>query len=74
MDFTRDSRLREVAHPALVIWGAGDRVNRPAGGRILADAMPNCDLYLAANVGHWVQWERAELFNTLATAFLEAAA
>ena len=72
MDFTRDSRLRKVAHPTLVVWGTGDKVNRPAGARMLADVMPNCDLYLAANVGHWVQWERADLFNTLATAFLEA--
>ncbi|MEV0464920.1 alpha/beta hydrolase [Nocardia tengchongensis] len=73
MDFTRDSRLRDVAHPTLVIWGTDDKVNRPAGGRMLAEAMPNCDLYLAANAGHWVQWERADLFNGLATAFLEAA-
>ncbi|MFD0360288.1 alpha/beta fold hydrolase [Nocardia sp. GCM10030253] len=72
MDFTRDRRLRAVTHPALVIWGTDDKVNRPAGGRMLAGAMPNCDLYMAANVGHWVQWERAELFNALATAFLEA--
>ncbi|MFF0457628.1 alpha/beta fold hydrolase [Nocardia africana] len=72
MDFTRDSRLRKVAHPTLVVWGTDDKVNRPSGGRMLADAMPNCDLYLAANTGHWVQWERAELFNSLATAFLEA--
>ncbi|MFE5288384.1 alpha/beta fold hydrolase [Nocardia sp. NPDC056611] len=70
MDFTRDSRLPALAHPTLVIWGANDRVNRPEGGRMLAGTMPNCDLYLAANTGHWVQWERAELFNTLAAAFL----
>ncbi|MEV6101991.1 alpha/beta fold hydrolase [Nocardia sp. NPDC051981] len=72
MDFTRDSRLRKVEQPTLVVWGTGDKVNRPEGGRMLVDAMPNCDLYLAANTGHWVQWERADLFNTLATAFLEA--
>ncbi|WP_330256950.1 alpha/beta fold hydrolase [Nocardia sp. NBC_00565] len=72
MDFTRDSRLREVAHPTLVLWGAQDKVNRPGGGRLLAEAMPNCDVYLAANTGHWMQWERADLFNALATAFLEA--
>ncbi len=71
MDFTRDSRLRKVTHPTLVVWGTDDKVNRPDGGRVLVDAMPNCDLYLAANAGHWVQWERADLFNTLATAFLE---
>ncbi|MVU80671.1 alpha/beta fold hydrolase [Nocardia sp. ET3-3] len=72
MDFTRDSRLRKVEQPTLVVWGTDDKVNRPEGGRMLVEAMPNCDLYLAANTGHWVQWERAELFNTLATAFLEA--
>nr|WP_197696464.1 alpha/beta fold hydrolase [Nocardia terpenica] len=72
MDLTRDSRLRTVAHPTLVVWGAADRVNRPAGGRILAGTMPNCDLYLAAGAGHWVQWERADLFNSLVAAFLGA--
>ncbi|MCP2288957.1 alpha/beta fold hydrolase [Nocardia amikacinitolerans] len=72
MDFTRDARLGRVNHPTLVIWGAEDQVNRPDGGRMLADRMPNCDLFLAAKTGHWVQWERADLFNGLATAFLEA--
>ncbi|MCP2319199.1 4,5:9,10-diseco-3-hydroxy-5,9,17-trioxoandrosta-1(10),2-diene-4-oate hydrolase [Nocardia amikacinitolerans] len=72
MDFTRDARLGEVKHPTLVIWGAEDQVNRPEGGRMLADRMPNCDLFLAARTGHWVQWERADLFNGLATTFLEA--
>ncbi|UGT72455.1 alpha/beta fold hydrolase [Nocardia gipuzkoensis] len=74
MDFTRDSRLSRVRNPTLVIWGAEDKVNRPSGGRMLAEAMPNCDLYLAARTGHWVQWERAELFNELAGAFLGATA
>ncbi|MFD4430204.1 alpha/beta fold hydrolase [Nocardia sp. NPDC058497] len=72
MDLTRDQRLREVTQPTLVIWGAQDRVNRPAGGRMLAETMPHCDLYLAADTGHWVQWERAELFNSLASTFLAA--
>ncbi|MFE7746608.1 alpha/beta fold hydrolase [Nocardia sp. NPDC057455] len=70
MDFTRDARLSGVAHPTLVIWGAQDQVNRPGGGRMLAERMPNCDLYLAAGTGHWVQWERAGLFNELAVSFL----
>lgn len=70
MDLTRDARLRKVAHPTLVIWGAEDRVNRPSGAALLAERMPNCDIYLPANTGHWVQWERADLFNSLAAAFL----
>ncbi|WP_109524586.1 MULTISPECIES: alpha/beta fold hydrolase [Nocardia] len=74
MDFTRDSRLRRVTHPTLVVWGTEDKVNRPSGARLLADRMPNCDVYLASNTGHWVQWEHAELFNGLAESFLGAGA
>jgi 4,5:9,10-diseco-3-hydroxy-5,9,17-trioxoandrosta-1(10),2-diene-4-oate hydrolase len=70
MDLTRDKRLSQVATPTLVLWGAEDRVNRPAGGRLLAERMPHCDLYLVAKTGHWVQWERPDLFNALTTAFL----
>ncbi|MFF2216903.1 alpha/beta fold hydrolase [Streptomyces antibioticus] len=70
MDFTRDKRLNRLAVPTLVLWGAADKVNRPSGGRMLAERMPNCDLYEVANTGHWVQWERAELFNQLCADFL----
>jgi 4,5:9,10-diseco-3-hydroxy-5,9,17-trioxoandrosta-1(10),2-diene-4-oate hydrolase len=70
MDFTRDRRLSRLPVPTLVLWGAADKVNRPSGGRMLAERMPNCDLYEVANTGHWVQWERAELFNRLCADFL----
>ncbi|WP_225827192.1 alpha/beta fold hydrolase [Streptomyces naphthomycinicus] len=70
MDFTRDARLSRLPVPTLVLWGAQDKVNRPSGGRMLAERMPNCDLYLVANTGHWVQFERAELFNRLCADFL----
>lgn len=70
MDFTRDRRLDRVRTPTLVMWGADDKVNRPSGGMTLARSMPNCDLYLAARTGHWVQWERPDLFNSLARTFL----
>ncbi|MGW0181941.1 alpha/beta fold hydrolase [Nocardia sp. NPDC003345] len=73
MDLTRDPRLRRVSHPTLVVWGARDRVNRPGGARMLADRMPDCDTYRVAGTGHWVQWERAALFNDLATTFLTEA-
>jgi 2-hydroxy-6-oxonona-2,4-dienedioate hydrolase/4,5:9,10-diseco-3-hydroxy-5,9,17-trioxoandrosta-1(10),2-diene-4-oate hydrolase len=74
MDFTRDRRLARVQTPTLVIWGADDKVNRPSGGATLAHTMPNCDLYVAARTGHWVQWERPGLFNSLALNFLGATA
>ncbi|MEU4486706.1 alpha/beta fold hydrolase [Streptomyces purpurascens] len=70
MDFTRDERLSRLPVPTLVLWGAADKVNRPSGGPMLADRLPNGDLYLVANTGHWVQFERAELFNRLCADFL----
>ncbi len=70
MDFTRDrARLARCTVPTLVIWGTADKVNRPSGARQLATRMPNCDVFLAAKTGHWVQFERAALFNELTTAF-----
>ncbi|MEU6353003.1 alpha/beta fold hydrolase [Streptomyces sp. NPDC047072] len=70
MDFTRDARLSRLPVPTLVLWGADDKVNRPSGARMLADRLPNCDLYMVANTGHWVQFERADLFNRLCADFL----
>jgi 4,5:9,10-diseco-3-hydroxy-5,9,17-trioxoandrosta-1(10),2-diene-4-oate hydrolase len=70
MDFTRDRRLSTLAAPTLVVWSAEDQVNRPSGGVTLARTMPRCDLLLVAEAGHWVQWERAELFNHVTSAFL----
>ena len=70
MDLTRDPRLTGLRTPTLVLWGTDDRVNRPNGGRMLQRRMPNCDLHLFSRTGHWVQWERAEEFNAVTTAFL----
>jgi 2-hydroxy-6-oxonona-2,4-dienedioate hydrolase/4,5:9,10-diseco-3-hydroxy-5,9,17-trioxoandrosta-1(10),2-diene-4-oate hydrolase len=72
MDLTRDRRLATLATPTLVIWGAQDKVNRPSGGPMLARRMPNCDLLLISRTAHWVQWERAALFNDVVRAFLSA--
>lgn len=70
MDLTRDKRLRRLATPTLVLWGRDDKVNRPAGGPMLLNLMPNAELVMTSHTGHWMQWERAELFNQLVTEFL----
>ena len=70
MDLTRDKRLKHLATPTLVLWGRDDRVNRPAGGPMLLNAMPNAELVMTSHTGHWMQWERAELFNQLVADFL----
>jgi 4,5:9,10-diseco-3-hydroxy-5,9,17-trioxoandrosta-1(10),2-diene-4-oate hydrolase len=70
MDLTRDRRLKQLATPTLVLWGRDDKVNRPAGGPMLANLMPNADLVMTSRTGHWLQWERADLFNNLCVDFL----
>jgi 2-hydroxy-6-oxonona-2,4-dienedioate hydrolase/4,5:9,10-diseco-3-hydroxy-5,9,17-trioxoandrosta-1(10),2-diene-4-oate hydrolase len=70
MDLTRDNRLKDLPNQALVLWGRDDKVNRPAGGPMLLDIMRNAELVMTSATGHWMQWERAELFNSLVTEFL----
>jgi 2-hydroxy-6-oxonona-2,4-dienedioate hydrolase/4,5:9,10-diseco-3-hydroxy-5,9,17-trioxoandrosta-1(10),2-diene-4-oate hydrolase len=70
MDLTRDKRLTRLATPTLVLWGRDDKVNRPAGGPLLTNLMPNAELVMTSRTGHWLQWERAELFNTVVVDFL----
>jgi 2-hydroxy-6-oxonona-2,4-dienedioate hydrolase/4,5:9,10-diseco-3-hydroxy-5,9,17-trioxoandrosta-1(10),2-diene-4-oate hydrolase len=72
MDLTRDGRLKTLRTPTLVLWGRDDKVNRPAGGPMLLNTMPNAELVMTSHTGHWMQWERAELFNELVTEFLSA--
>ncbi|WP_208861174.1 alpha/beta fold hydrolase [Leptospira neocaledonica] len=69
-DFTRDPRLLKCEIPTLVLWGTEDKVNRPSGGPSLQKRLPNCDLYLFNKTGHWVQWERAEEFNSITKSFI----
>ena len=71
MDITRDRRLAGLTTPTLVIWGRDDKVNNPSGAAMLGKRMPNADVLVTANTGHWVQWERADFFNTVTTAFLK---
>ncbi len=70
MDLTRDKRLKHLKTPTLVLWGRDDKVNRPAGGPMLLNAMLNAELVMTSHTGHWMQWERAALFNQLVTDFL----
>lgn len=72
MDLTRDKRLRQLGTPTLILWGRDDKVNRPSGGPMLSKLMPNAELVMTSHTGHWMQWERAELFNQLVADFLSA--
>jgi 4,5:9,10-diseco-3-hydroxy-5,9,17-trioxoandrosta-1(10),2-diene-4-oate hydrolase len=70
MDLTRDKRLKHLTTPTLVLWGRDDKVNRPAGASMLLNLMPNAQLVMTSQTGHWLQWERDALFNQLVAEFL----
>ena len=70
MDLTRDSRLKKLATPTLILWGRDDKVNRPSGGPLLLNSLPHAELVMTSRTGHWMQWERADLFNGLVAEFL----
>lgn len=70
MDLTRDARLKHLTNPTLILWGRDDKVNRPSGGPLLANLMPSAELVMTSHTGHWMQWERPDLFNRLVTEFL----
>ena len=74
LDFLLDPRLPALEHRTLVLWGTADRVNPATGAMALQARMPACDVYLFSRTGHWVQWERADEFNAVVTAFLSATA
>ena len=65
------ARLPEIQAPSLIVWGRNDRfVPMDAGLRLLA-GLPNSELHVFNNCGHWAQWEHAETFNRLVLDFLQ---
>lgn len=66
----RDPRLAKMPHETLVLWGRDDRVNLLATAEILLNQLRNARFVTFTQCGHWVQWERAQAFNSLVSSFL----
>ncbi|MGA0568293.1 alpha/beta fold hydrolase [Rathayibacter sp. KR2-224] len=54
------ARLAEIAVPALVLWGAADRVATPAYGRAMATEIPDAEFAVIERAGHLPQLENPE--------------
>ena len=63
------SRLREISHKTLVVWGRYDRLLLPSLGKRMARAIPHAKLVLVDKAGHAPMLERAVLFNRLLRRF-----
>src|SRR5699024_1796784 len=64
--------LENIQAPTLVVHGREDKVVPPECGLLLANSIPNADLYLFGQCGHWVQSEQTEKFVSIVRSFLGA--
>ena len=63
-------RLGAITADTLILWGRNDRFVPMDTGLRLVAGIPNSQLHIFNNCGHWVQWEHADRFNRLVLDFL----
>ena len=52
--------LKGVQTPTLVVWGERDRVVPAECGDLFVQALPNAELVVLPDTGHFIEWERPE--------------
>jgi pimeloyl-ACP methyl ester carboxylesterase len=67
---TPEDQIRQIDHRVLLVHGRDDQVVPPITSQKLHRLLPNSDLVMVGNCGHWVQVEQHKKFNLLAEAFL----
>jgi pimeloyl-ACP methyl ester carboxylesterase len=70
-DAALESRLPNLALPALVLFGTMDNVIPPEMGHIYKELIPNCHLVFVYDAGHAISTERPEAFTEVVLDFLE---
>lgn len=66
------TRTGHIPHRTLVTWGRDDRMLPLEGAFFATRRMPNADLHIFSNCGHWAQVERKSAFEALIVEFLSA--
>jgi 2-hydroxy-6-oxonona-2,4-dienedioate hydrolase len=64
------AHLPKIQAPTLLTWGRDDRVNPLDCAIIPMRMIPNCELHVFPNCGHWAMIERRAEFQTLTLEFL----
>ncbi|MDI3261790.1 MAG: 2-hydroxy-6-oxo-6-phenylhexa-2,4-dienoate hydrolase, partial [Fulvimonas sp.] len=67
------ARLGEIKAKTFVTWGRDDRFVPLDHGLKLIWMIPDAQLHVFPNCGHWAQWEHADTFNRLVIDFLKHA-
>jgi 4,5:9,10-diseco-3-hydroxy-5,9,17-trioxoandrosta-1(10),2-diene-4-oate hydrolase len=75
-EWAEDGMLWREVHKlrkhTLLTWGREDRVNPLDGALVALKTMPNAQLHVFPNCGHWAQIEAAEQFADVCTTFLSS--
>lgn len=66
----RLAHLTSIKAPTLLTWGREDRVSPLDMALLPMKLIPNCELHVFPNCGHWSMIERKEEFESLVKAFL----
>lgn len=66
----RSERVRDIAHPTLVLHGADDKLIPVDNGRRLAERVPSADLRVLESCGHMPMWERPDAVSEMVLEFL----
>jgi len=66
------SRLKQSEVPLMVIWGADDFIIPVSHAEAARRELPQCDVQVLPEFGHWPQMEKPSVFNPLVADFLNA--
>ncbi len=66
----RIAHLTSIKAPTLLTWGREDRVSPLDMALLPMKLIPNCELHVFPNCGHWSMIERKDEFESLVKAFL----
>jgi pimeloyl-ACP methyl ester carboxylesterase len=64
------SRLKQSEVPLMVIWGADDFIIPVSHAEAARRDLPQCDVQVLPEFGHWPQMEKPSVFNPLVANFL----
>ena len=65
------AHLPKIKSPTLITWGRDDRVSPLDISLIPMRFIPNCELHVFPNCGHWSMIEKKEEFESLVISFLQ---
>lgn len=66
-----DDELANIKAKTLILWGRNDHGTSLDQALLLLEKIPGAELHIFDQCAHWVQWDRAERFNSLVSDFLK---